>query len=147
MCSGKVFIETILFWFWFFKNILRPFKPFFTNTLAFNIPLLQAGLDIGCTRCNFSVLDWNAPSIDFYKRQGAVDLSGAEGWLSFRMNHQEMKNFCSSNSSWSSKNHKQWMFVSNFSIHVYSFVVSFDNTTQYFLWYSTFVMIWIIFIS
>ena len=54
---------------------------------------------MGCTRCNFSVLDWNAPSIDFYKRQGAVDLSGAEGWLAFRMNHQEMKNFCSPKSS------------------------------------------------
>ena len=57
--------------------------------------LIQAGLDIGCTRCNFSVLDWNTPSIEFYKKHGAIDLNEAEGWLAFRMNHHEMKLFCS----------------------------------------------------
>ena len=56
---------------------------------------IQAGLDIGCSRCNFSVLDWNTPSIEFYKKHGAVDLSEAEGWLAFRMNQHEMKLFCS----------------------------------------------------
>ena len=60
--------------------------------------IFQAGLEMGCTRCNFEVLDWNAPSIDFYKSQGAIDRTGTEGWLSFRMNHQEMKKFCSSDS-------------------------------------------------
>ena len=61
----------------------------------FDLYSFQAGLDIGCTRCNFSVLDWNKPSIEFYKKHGAVDLSEAEGWLAFRMNHHEMKLFCS----------------------------------------------------
>merc|ERR1712156_585706 len=60
---------------------------------------VKAGLEMGCTRCNFEVLDWNSPSIDFYKSQGAIDRTGTEGWLSFRMNHQEMKKFCSSDSS------------------------------------------------
>ena len=56
---------------------------------------VQAALDIGCSRCNFSVLDWNKPAIDFYKLNGATDLSEKEGWLSFRMNQSQMKKFCS----------------------------------------------------
>lgn len=41
------------------------------------------------------VLDWNKPSIDYYKRQGAVDLSEKEGWLSFRMTKNKMEEFVS----------------------------------------------------
>ena len=54
---------------------------------------VQAGLEMKCTRCNFSVLDWNKPSIEFYKSKGAVDLSGAEGWLAFRLHQSEMEKF------------------------------------------------------
>ena len=54
---------------------------------------VQAGLEMKCTRCNFSVLDWNKPSIEFYKSKGAVDLSGAEGWLAFRLHKPEMEKF------------------------------------------------------
>ena len=54
---------------------------------------VKAGLDLNCTRCNFSVLDWNKPSIEFYKSKGAVDLSGAEGWLAFRLHKAEMEKF------------------------------------------------------
>lgn len=54
-----------------------------------------AGLEIGCTRCNFSVLDWNKPSIEFYKRNGAADLTAKDGWLAFRMVKQDMIKFCS----------------------------------------------------
>ena len=57
--------------------------------------VVRDALDIGCSRCNFSVLDWNQPSIDYYKRQGAVDLSEKEGWLSFRMTKETMKEFVS----------------------------------------------------
>ncbi len=39
------------------------------------------------------MLDWNKPSIDYYKRQGATDISESEGWLAFRMNHAAMKAF------------------------------------------------------
>ena len=41
------------------------------------------------------MLDWNKPSIDYYKRQGAVDLSEKEGWLSFRMTKDKMQEFVS----------------------------------------------------
>jgi len=55
--------------------------------------VVGTGLEEGCTRCNFQVLDWNKPSIDYYKRQGATDISESEGWLAFRMTHDAMKAF------------------------------------------------------
>lgn len=57
---------------------------------------VQAGLDMGCNRCNFSVLDWNKPSIEFYKRNGAQDLTAKDGWLAFRLHKDEMVTFCNS---------------------------------------------------
>ena len=31
------------------------------------------------------MLGWNTPSIDYYKRQGAVDLTDVEDWHLFRL--------------------------------------------------------------
>jgi GNAT superfamily N-acetyltransferase len=36
----------------------------------------------GCGRMEWSVLDWNAPSIEFYRRLGAVPM---EEWTTFRL--------------------------------------------------------------
>lgn len=36
----------------------------------------------GCGRVEWSVLDWNAPSIGFYKKLGATPL---DGWTTFRL--------------------------------------------------------------
>jgi len=55
--------------------------------------VIEAGLQVNCARCNFQCLDWNASSIEFYERAGAVNLSKAEGWLSFRMNREVMQAF------------------------------------------------------
>jgi diamine N-acetyltransferase len=41
------------------------------------------------------VLNWNIPSIEYYKRQGAFDLTEKEKWHIFRMNENEMKDFVS----------------------------------------------------
>jgi len=38
--------------------------------------------DLGCGRMEWSVLDWNKPSIDFYKKIGAVPL---DDWTTFRL--------------------------------------------------------------
>ena len=54
---------------------------------------VQAGLERGCTRCNWSVCNWNKPSIEFYKAFGAVYLPTKEGWLSFRMDKKTMEDF------------------------------------------------------
>ncbi|XP_046457044.1 thialysine N-epsilon-acetyltransferase-like isoform X2 [Daphnia pulex] len=51
----------------------------------------QAALTEDCVRLNFSVLNWNLPSIEFYKSLGALDLTEKEGWHCFRMNRCEME--------------------------------------------------------
>ncbi|MBN3314803.1 FIS1 protein, partial [Atractosteus spatula] len=42
--------------------------------------VLSIGRQNQCTRLQFAVLDWNKPSLDFYARQGAQDLTASEGW-------------------------------------------------------------------
>ena len=42
----------------------------------------KAAVDRGCGRVEWSVLDWNKPSIDFYRSQGAVPM---DEWTVFRM--------------------------------------------------------------
>ena len=44
-------------------------------------------------RFQWWVLDWNAPSIDFYKSMGAVAM---DEWTVFRLSGQELKNFAAS---------------------------------------------------
>ncbi|XP_065924222.1 thialysine N-epsilon-acetyltransferase-like [Magallana gigas] len=38
-----------------------------------------------CARVHFAVLGWNKSSIDYYKRQGAIDLTEVEDWHLFRL--------------------------------------------------------------
>jgi GNAT superfamily N-acetyltransferase len=56
--------------------------------------LLQAvarlALDRNCGRLEWAVLDWNTPSIEFYRRCGA-DVMGE--WLGCRMSADQMKSF------------------------------------------------------
>ncbi len=49
---------------------------------ALLIELARLAKARGCGRLDWSVLDWNAPSIEFYKRLGAVPL---EEWTIFRV--------------------------------------------------------------
>lgn len=42
----------------------------------------------GCPRLEWSCLDWNAPSIDFYKRKGAVSMTG---WTTYRLTSEYIK--------------------------------------------------------
>lgn len=44
--------------------------------------LARTALERGCGRLDWSVLDWNAPSIGFYRRLGAVAL---DDWSIFRL--------------------------------------------------------------
>jgi len=54
---------------------------------------VKTALEKGSSRCNWQCLNWNQSSIDFYKRQGGVNMNEAEGWLDFRMDKQTMTNF------------------------------------------------------
>jgi GNAT superfamily N-acetyltransferase len=47
----------------------------------------RIAVDRGCGRFEWSVLDWNTPSIEFYKAQGAVPM---EGWTVFRVTDQAL---------------------------------------------------------
>jgi GNAT superfamily N-acetyltransferase len=49
----------------------------------------------GCGRFEWSVLDWNTPSINFYKSLGAVPL---DDWTRYRMTADPLKNLASKNS-------------------------------------------------
>tara|TARA_Y100001934_G_scaffold120178_1_gene146952 strand:+ start:1142 stop:1621 length:480 start_codon:yes stop_codon:yes gene_type:complete len=50
--------------------------------LALMQALAKTAVDEGCTRFEWSVLDWNQPSIDFYERLGAEAQSE---WIGYRM--------------------------------------------------------------
>lgn len=49
---------------------------------AMLVNLAQRAVREGCARVEWSVLDWNAPSIDFYKSLGAVAM---DEWSIFRL--------------------------------------------------------------
>nr|AAH76248.1 Zgc:92773 [Danio rerio]DAA34841.1 TPA_exp: spermidine/spermine N1-acetyltransferase 2 [Danio rerio] len=45
-----------------------------------------------CSRLQFSVLDWNKPSLDFYMAKGAEDLTAKEGWHFLRFHGMALDN-------------------------------------------------------
>ncbi len=47
-------------------------------------------MERGYSRLEWSVLDWNAPSIDFYKAAGAVPM---DGWTVFRLTDEALSTF------------------------------------------------------
>ncbi len=50
--------------------------------------LAQLAIARGCGRFEWSVLDWNAPAIGFYRRLGAV---GMEGWTTQRLTGEALR--------------------------------------------------------
>ncbi len=51
--------------------------------------LARIALERGCGRFEWWVLDWNEPSIEFYRRQGAVPM---DEWTVFRVTGEALKN-------------------------------------------------------
>ena len=49
---------------------------------ALLLELARLGKDRGCGRLEWSVLDWNTPSVEFYKSLGAV---AQDDWTTFRL--------------------------------------------------------------
>lgn len=60
--------------------------------------LAKLALERGCGRLDWSVLDWNAPSIAFYKSLGAFPL---DEWTQFRLTGAALENMA--NEVWSAK--------------------------------------------
>lgn len=55
--------------------------------------VVEASLEIGGRRCDFAVLDWNTPSIEFYKLKGAVDMTQKRSFHFYRMTKDVMENY------------------------------------------------------
>ncbi|XP_062844523.1 diamine acetyltransferase 1a.2 [Trichomycterus rosablanca] len=52
--------------------------------------LSETAVRCRCSSLHFIVAEWNKPSIEFYKRRGANDLSLEEGWRLFEINKQSL---------------------------------------------------------
>ncbi|KFP57057.1 Diamine acetyltransferase 1, partial [Cariama cristata] len=50
--------------------------------------LSQLAVRCRCSSMHFLVAEWNEPSIRFYKRRGASDLSTEEGWRLFKIDKE-----------------------------------------------------------
>ncbi|CAK6436304.1 unnamed protein product [Pipistrellus nathusii] len=50
--------------------------------------LSQVAMKCRCSSMHFLVAEWNKPSINFYKKRGASDLSSEEGWRLFKINKE-----------------------------------------------------------
>ncbi len=55
---------------------------------ALLVTLAQIACERGYARVEWSVLDWNTPSIDFYKSLGAIAM---DGWSVFRLTDQTLR--------------------------------------------------------
>ena len=55
--------------------------------------LAELAVARGCARFEFSVLDWNAPSIQFYRAHGARPL---DGWTVYRVDGEALKQLAGS---------------------------------------------------
>ena len=49
--------------------------------------LAKTALERGCARLDWAVLDWNEPSIGFYRSLGAIDQSE---WTTYRLDGAEL---------------------------------------------------------
>ena len=56
--------------------------------------LAQIAVERGCGRLEWSCLDWNRPSIDFYLALGAEPM---EGWTVYRMSGETLSSFAAEN--------------------------------------------------
>ena len=52
--------------------------------------LAEIARERNCARFEWVCLDWNTPSIEFYKKQGA---KAKKEWIIFRMDGEELKNY------------------------------------------------------
>ena len=55
--------------------------------LALFVELARIAVTRGCGRVEWSVLDWNEPSIQFYKKLGAVAM---DDWTTFRLTSEPL---------------------------------------------------------
>ena len=63
--------------------------------LALFVELARIAVDRGCGRVEWAVLDWNEPSIRFYKKLGAVAL---DEWSTYRLTSEPLRRLATARS-------------------------------------------------
>ncbi|XP_076435627.1 diamine acetyltransferase 1-like [Babylonia areolata] len=58
--------------------------------------VVQTAQSQRCVYVEWIALNWNQPSIAYYKRRGARDVTTKEGWLLFRLEKSAMESFLTS---------------------------------------------------
>lgn len=51
----------------------------------------QVAIETNCNCMHFLVVVWNKPSIEYYMRRGASDLSTEEGWHLFKFDKEQIR--------------------------------------------------------
>uniref|UniRef100_A0A8C8T083 Diamine acetyltransferase 1 n=1 Tax=Peromyscus maniculatus bairdii TaxID=230844 RepID=A0A8C8T083_PERMB len=74
--------------------VMSDYRELYCFLLGFGIGseilknLSQVAMKCRCSSMHFLVAEWNEPSIKFYKRRGASDLSSEEGWRLFKIDKE-----------------------------------------------------------
>lgn len=61
---------------------------------------IQLAMKLRCTGIMFVVAENNEPSMQFYKRRGAEDLSEGEGWRLFRFDKDSLVKMAAPSEEW-----------------------------------------------
>uniref|UniRef100_A0A8C4IZ38 N-acetyltransferase domain-containing protein n=1 Tax=Dromaius novaehollandiae TaxID=8790 RepID=A0A8C4IZ38_DRONO len=69
--------------------IMEPYQGLGIGSEILKI-LSQTALETNCSCMQFLVVIWNQPSVEYYMRCGASDLSTEEGWHLFRFNEETL---------------------------------------------------------
>ncbi|XP_023693714.1 diamine acetyltransferase 1-like [Brienomyrus brachyistius] len=67
--------------------VMKEYRGYGIGTEIFRT-LSETAVKSRCSGMHFIVAEWNKPSIDFYKRRGASDLSHEEGWRLFEIDKE-----------------------------------------------------------
>ncbi|KAF0029163.1 hypothetical protein F2P81_018268 [Scophthalmus maximus] len=62
-----------------------------TVSFSFHFDFLKLGLAAGCRQLNFTVVDWNKSSLDFYFSQGCFDFTDKMGYHVMHCEGEELE--------------------------------------------------------
>ncbi|CAG0887453.1 unnamed protein product, partial [Darwinula stevensoni] len=77
------------------SRMLKSLAQHKRSIILSGVSIPQELLARGCSRLNFSVLNWNETAIDFYVKRGAVDLTRDEAWHVFRFRKPNLEELAS----------------------------------------------------
>jgi len=69
--------------------VMKEFRGYGIGSQIIKV-LSEKAVKTRCSSMHFIVAEWNKPSIEFYKRRGAADLSQEEGWRLFSIDKEDL---------------------------------------------------------